>query len=152
MSRALTMLVVALALAASAPAALMANIQVTDAWARATPGTSSTAAVYFTITNAGSAADKLISAETEAAETAELHETTLMGGMMHMGQSKTIDIPAGGKVTFAPNGRHLMLMRLMKPLRKGDAFTVTLHFEKAGAVAAKVQVLGVAALGPQHGH
>jgi copper(I)-binding protein len=126
-------------------------IAISDAWTRATPGTSSSAAVYFTITNTGKEADKLIGAETPAAASAELHETMMMGGMMHMGSTKAVDLPAGATVSFAPNGRHLMLMGLKKPLHKGDEITVTLHFEKAGAVSAKVPVLGVAAMGP-HSH
>lgn len=136
----------------ASPAGWAATMEVTGAWARATPGTSSSAAVYFTMTNRGREADKLISAETQAAESAELHETTMAGGIMHMGPSKAVDVPAGAKVSFAPNGRHLMLMGLKKPLKKGDEIAVTLSFEKAGVVSAKVQVLDVASMGPQHLH
>ena len=136
----------------ASPAGWAATIEVSDAWTRATPGTSSSAAVYFTMTNKGREADKLMSAETSAAESAELHETAMAGGIMHMGPLKAVDVPVGAKVSFAPNGRHLMLMGLKKPLKKGDEITVTLGFEKAGAVSVKVQVLDVAAMGPQHQH
>ncbi len=137
-------LFIALALPASA-----ATIQVTDAWMRATPGTSSSAAVYFTMTNTGKEADALTGAETQAAASAELHETMAMGGMMHMMPTKTVELAAGVTVSFAPNGRHLMLMGLKKPLHKGDEIAVTLHFEKAGTVDMKVPVLDVAAMGPR---
>jgi copper(I)-binding protein len=150
---ALAMMAVAAAFVVLAsPSSLAATIEVTGAWARATPGSAKNAAVYFTMTNTGAAADRLVSAQTQAAEMAELHETTMMGGMMHMAAAKAVDIPAGGKVIFAPQGRHLMLMNLKKPLRKGDDLSVTLHFEKAGAIGTKVPVLDVAALGPQHQH
>jgi len=138
----------ALALAMLVSPSAAATIQVTDAWARATPGTSTNAAVYFTLTNTGGAPDKLVSAESAAAGMCELHETTTMSGMMHMGASKAVDIPAGGKVMFAPNGRHLMLMGLKKPLREGEEISVTLHFTKARPISAKVSVLDVAAMGP----
>jgi copper(I)-binding protein len=135
----------------ASPTWAAATIQVTDAWTRATPGTSSSAAVYFTMTNSGKEADTLTGAETPAAASAELHETMTMGGMTHMTPTKEVDVPAGATVSFAPNGRHLMLMGLKKPLHKGDAITVTLYFEKAGAIDVKVPVLDVAALGP-HPH
>jgi copper(I)-binding protein len=128
-----------------------ATIQITDAWTRATPGISSSAAVYFTVTNGGKDADTLTGAETAAAASAELHETMSMGDMVHMAPIKAVDVPAGASVSFAPNGRHLMLMGLKKPLHKGEAIAVTLHFEKAGAIDVKVPVLDVAALGP-HAH
>lgn len=152
MVRALAVLTIAFALVVVAsPAGQAATIQVTDAWTRATPGQSSNAAVYFTMTNTGKAADKLVSAETGAAETCELHETSIMDGMSHMGMSGAVEIAPGANVSFAPNGRHLMLTGLKKPLHKGDDLAVTLHFEKAGTVSAKVQVLDVASTGP-HSH
>lgn len=135
----------------ASPAGMAATIEVSDAWTRATPGSSSSAAVYFTLTNAGKEADRLMSAETPAAGSAELHETAMVGGIMHMGPSKAVDIPVGGKVDFAPNGRHLMLMDLKKPLHKGDEIAVTLHFERAGVIGTKVPVLDVAAVG-LHSH
>ena len=128
-----------------------ATIQITDAWTRATPGISSSSAVYFTMTNSGKDADALTGAEAPVAASAELHETMSMGDMVHMAPIKAVDVPAGATVNFAPNGRHLMLMGLKKPLHKGDAIAVTLHFEKAGAIDVKVPVLDVAALGP-HAH
>jgi copper(I)-binding protein len=150
--RALAMMAVAATFVVLAsPAGMAATIEVTGAWARATPGSAKNAAVYFTMTNGGAASDRLVSAQTQAAEMAELHETTMMGGMMHMAAAKAVDIPAGGKVAFAPQGRHIMLMNLKKPLRKGDDLSVTLHFEKAGDVPVKVQVLDVASTGP-HSH
>ena len=146
------MAVAAMFVVLASPSSLAATIEVTGAWARATPGSAKNAAVYFTMTNTGKEADKLMGAETPAAESAELHETAMVGGIMHMGSAKAVDVPVGAKISFAPNGRHLMLTGLKKPLHKGDEIAVTLHFEKAGAIGTKVPVLDVAALGPQHQH
>lgn len=137
-----------LCIGAASLANAAATIQITDAWTRATPGISSSSAVYFTMTNSGKDADTFTGAETPVAASAELHETMSMGDMVHMAPIKAVDLPAGAIVSFAPNGRHLMLMGLKKPLHKGDVIAVTLHFEKAGAIDVKVSVLDVAALGP----
>ena len=89
------------------------------------------------MTNSGKEADTLTGAETAAAASAELHETMSMGDMVHMAPVKVVDVPAGATVSFAPNGRHLMLMGLKKPLHKGEAIAVTLHFEKSGMIDIK---------------
>lgn len=55
-----------------------------------------------------------------------------------------VAVPAGGSVTFAPGGYHLMLIGLTKPVKTGDAVPATLTF----ASGAKVKVSFVAAMGP----
>ncbi|MGQ0740779.1 MAG: copper chaperone PCu(A)C [Alphaproteobacteria bacterium] len=126
-----------------------AGVEVTDAWARATPGSSENAAVYFTLANKAGVDDTLLSAASPAAETAELHRTVTAGGISIMEQSKGVRLEAGATIRFAPGGLHLMLMKLKKPLKEGDKITVTLDFEKAGAVTTEVPVLGAASMGPR---
>ncbi|MOA50683.1 hypothetical protein D3C78_1737360 [compost metagenome] len=58
---------------------------------------------------------------------------------MKMQKVEGVDIPAGGTLTFAPGGYHLMLLGLKKPLAAEERFPVTLHFQKAGDV--KVEIL-----------
>lgn len=51
------------------------------------------------------------------------------GGMemaMTMQEVSSIDIPAGGTVTFEPGGYHVMLLDLPDPLETGEEFDVTL--------------------------
>ncbi len=142
---------VALLLAASFPTfAAGANIHVTGAWARATPGGSANAAVYFTIINSGASPDRLLSVASPAAAKAELHESMSggMSGMMEMKPSRAIDLAPAASVIFKPLGRHLMLMRLKRPLKEGDALSVTLRFEKAGVISVPVEVVAVSARGP----
>jgi hypothetical protein len=56
----------------------------------------------------------------------------------------SVDVPAHGRVRFEPNGLHVMLIDLVRPLKKGDRFTLTLTFQHAGPVRveALVQDLG----------
>ena len=59
------------------------------------------------------------------------------------GPLSSIDIPAGGEVSIAkgnPNGYHLMLLGLKKPLQEGDSFPVWLTFKQAGEVKVDVRV------------
>ena len=101
-------------------------------------------AVYFKgIKNAGKEADQLLSAKTQVAEKVEIHEMTMDGDIMKMRPLSSIDIPAGGEVSIAkgnPNGYHLMLLGLKKPLQEGDSFPVWLTFKQAGEVKVDVRV------------
>jgi copper(I)-binding protein len=61
---------------------------------------------------------------------------------MKMQHVPSVDIPAGGDVTFAPMAYHVMLLNLKDRslLSDGKRFPMTLHFEKAGDVTVEVAV------------
>jgi periplasmic copper chaperone A len=126
-----------------------ADIKITDAWARATPGGAQTAAAYVTIESA--AGDRLTGVSTPAAQKAEIHEMTMVGNVMNMRPVDGVDLPAGQAVTLKPGGYHIMLTGLAKPLREGDTFPLTLTFAKAGAREVTVSVAKIGAMGPGGG-
>jgi copper(I)-binding protein len=99
-----------------------------------------TSAIYVTITNTGGQADALLSASSDAAKTAELHETKNDGGVMKMRPVTKINVPAGGKIEMKPGGYHVMLLGLKRDLKKGDRVPVTLKFERGGDVQAEATV------------
>lgn len=116
------------------------SLSVTDTWAR--PGeTGGTSAIYFVIDNPGSEEDSVLSAQTDAAQSAELHRSTMdANGAMTMQHQKQVPVPAGGKVEFAPGGLHVMLVGLNETLQPGDSLSLTLTFEKAGEISLTVPV------------
>jgi len=132
--------------AAFAQQAQSAKVEVTKAWARATPGKSTIGAAYATVT--APADDRLIAAATPVAGAAEIHQHTMENGVMKMRQVDAVPLPAGQAVTLSPGGYHIMLMDLKAPLVAGQSFPLTLTFEKAGTVETKVMVGGVGASGP----
>jgi|SRR6185503_11341976 len=136
----------AAARARAAALAAKANIDITDAWARATAGTANTAAIYLHLVSAKDP-DRLVSVDASAAQKIEVHEESNQGGVARMATLPGVDIPAGGTVNFAPGGKHLMLTGLKAPLKEGESFLITLTFEKAGSQSAPVKVLGAAATG-----
>jgi len=106
-------------------------------------GSKNGAVFLKSIKNSGKDADQLISVRTQAADNAELHEMKMDGDVMKMRSVSNIDIPAGGEVSIAkgnPNGYHIMLTGLKKPLKEGDKFPVWLTFKKAGEVEVEVWV------------
>ena len=129
--------------AAAAIVEARANISVTNAWTRATPGNATNAAVYLRIGNIGAEPEKLIGARAEMSERVMIHSG---GGQMAAVES--LDIPGEDAVLFAPNGNHIMLTDLRSPLLEGDSFLVQLEFEKGGSQTVSVQVLAANAVGP----
>jgi copper(I)-binding protein len=126
-----------------------AKVEVTKAWARATPGKSTIGAAYATVT--APAGDRLIAASTPVAGAAQIHEHSMENGIMKMRQVDAVPLPAGQPVTLSPGGYHIMLVDLKAPLVAGQSFPLTLTFEKAGTVETTVMIGGVGASGPAGG-
>lgn len=128
------------AMTAAAPAAALA-VQAEGANAYATAEGATTGAVFLTLHNPGADADKLMTVKTDAATISEIHESYVDdAGTMQMRKVDSVDIPAGQQVTLKPDGYHIMLMGLTKPLVEGETFNVTLTFEKAPEVTLPVTI------------
>lgn len=116
------------------------DLRITQTVARASPAMARSGAVYLTVTNTGTAPDRLVSASTVAAETVELHTTLRDGNIMRMQAVPGIDIPGGQTVTLSPGGLHVMLMGLKGPLNDGSTLTLSLTFQRAGKVEMSVPI------------
>ena len=124
-----------------------AGVTVTEAWSRATAGPAQTGAAYITVT--ASQPDRLTSASTPVALTAELqHSRIEHGGMQMRAVPGGLPVTPGTPIHMAPGGYHVMLLGLKQPLKQGDHVPLTLTFEHAGAVTADVVVAGPGASAP----
>jgi copper(I)-binding protein len=128
--------------ARAAALAAKANVDITEAWTRAS-GNAMNAPIYLHIVSAKDA-DKLIGVEVSAADHVELKDDQAGGRASPMAP---IDIPPGGTVNFSPGGRYLNLVGLKAPLKEGDSFILTLKFDKAGTSSTSVKILGTGANG-----
>lgn len=146
MMKILIAIVVALWAGAS-PALAEESVRVSDAWARATILASRPGAAYLTIESASE--DRLVGVTTPVAGHVMIHAIESDGDVSRMKHIKTLELPAGERITFAPGGMHLMLMGLQDKLSEGMTFPMTLSFENAGEVTVEVLVLGIAAEGPK---
>ena len=126
-----------------------AQLEVNNAWARATAGKADTGVAYVAIQSP--TADRLLSLSTPVAKKAELHTMSMQGMVMKMRPLSGLDIPAGQPVTLKPGGDHIMLMGLNQPLRAGQTFPLTLDFEKAGSRTVTVTVEKAGATAPGAG-
>ena len=113
-------------------------------WSRATPGGAKVAGGYLTITNTGSAPDRLTAATLSVAEAGEVHESTTAGGVVRMRPVEGgVEIRPGATIELRPGGYHIMFLRLRQPLKEGDKLSGTLTFEKAGTVPVDFAVRGL---------
>lgn len=98
-------------------------------------------AFYFTVTNNGDDADRLVEVKTDVAMHAEIHDVVMTDGVMQMQhQEDGVEIPAGESLTLEPGSWHIMLIGLNESLLDGEEFTATLVFENAGEVEITVPI------------
>jgi copper(I)-binding protein len=117
------------------------DISVTGAFSRATLPNAKSGGGFMTITNAGSAPDRLIGAKTENAARSEIHQMKMDGDVMKMNAVEGgLEIPAGGSVTLAPGGYHVMMMGLKQPLAPSECLELTLSFEKSGDLPVELNI------------
>jgi len=115
-----------LALLALATAAA-GQVTVKDPWVRATvPAQHATAAFMQLVAAQGT---RLVAASSPVAGMAEIHEMTMVDGVMKMRAIKALDLPAGKAVVLDPGGYHVMLLELKSQVRVGDVVPLTLVFE-----------------------
>ncbi|VVP37640.1 hypothetical protein PS850_04732 [Pseudomonas fluorescens] len=131
------------------------ELEIAHPWSQELPPNAPTVAAYFVIHNSGKTADRLLSVDSPIASIAQLHEHVKQDDLMKMQQVPSVEIPAGGEVTFAPMAYHVMLLELKDRslLSDGKRFPLTMHFEKAGDVIVEVTVQKKAPDGMQtHAH
>jgi periplasmic copper chaperone A len=148
---ALAALLALLAAPALADGITVGDLTIEQPWARATPKGAAVGAGYLTIHNNGATPDKLTGGSAEFAGV-EVHEMSMTDGVMKMREvTGGLEIPAHGAVTLAPNGYHLMFVKLKTPLVKGEKVKATLTFEHAGAAEVTFDVREVGAQAPKAG-
>lgn len=128
------------------------DLMVTEPWARISPMSAGNGAVYLNLVNRGGSADALLSAESDAAEAVELHETKMAeNDVMQMRPVARIEVPAGGSVSLEPGGKHIMLINLKQELAADQTIVLTLNFEKSDPVTVEA-VVRPASAGEGMGH
>jgi hypothetical protein len=128
------------------------QVEVSDAWMRATAPGQKTAAGYMIIRNKSAQPERLVGGSSEAAAKLETHVSIKDGDIVRMREVKGYDIPAKGSFELKPNGSHLMLVDLKRPLKEGDKVPVVLKFEKSGDVKVDFEVRSLVSAHKEHSH
>jgi copper(I)-binding protein len=111
-----------------------AHVEVSDAYVRGLPPGQPNTAAFMVVLNDTTDDMTLVSVNTSAAKTVEMHRHSHVNGVMQMRQVNAIDIESGKQFEFKPGGYHIMLIGLHKPLRHGDNVELELNFASGAKV------------------
>jgi copper(I)-binding protein len=117
------------------------DARVTNAWAGLAPPTMAMNAGYFSLSNHSDKGIVLVSADSPAYESIEIHQSQLEDGIASMRMLKSLAIESHGQVQFESGGLHLMMRKPVSNMSLGDRFAVQLHFDDGSAVDFEMQVL-----------
>jgi periplasmic copper chaperone A len=134
--------VVAVVLAAGTAAhATEDGLVISNPWVRMVIA-SRPAAGYFTLSNKTAKAETLVGASSPACKSLMLHHSVNQNGVEKMLMVKSITVPAGGQIKFAPGGYHLMCMSPSKDVTSGHSMPITLRFKDGTTAAASFPIRG----------
>jgi periplasmic copper chaperone A len=109
-------------------------------WIRQPPVARPMMAGFATIRNPCTTAVTIVAGGSPAFGSVELHETTQADGVSRMRHVESLEVPAGGSVTLAPGGLHLMLMRPRATPSPGDRLPIELHLADGRRLQVEFQV------------
>lgn len=105
------------------------QVQVSDAWIRATVPAQKATGAFMQLKAARAA--RLVAASSPAAGRVEIHQMEMQGQTMRMHAVDGIDLPAGQTVNLASGGYHIMLLDLKRQMKDGEQVPLTLTVQGA---------------------
>jgi copper(I)-binding protein len=125
------------------------SIHISQPWSRATPKGAASGAGYMTLTNKGTAPDRVSCVSDDASAQCQIHTMTMEGGVMKMRPVEGgLEIKPGESVTLKPGGNHMMFLSLKRPLEQGGTVKAMLKFDHAGTIDVEYPVLAIGAPAP----
>jgi copper(I)-binding protein len=129
------------------------EVQISDAWARATAPGQDSAMVAMSIVSQKDG--NVVAVSSDVAASAEIHSMIHENGVMKMRALDALPLKANQPAALG-NGNHLMLMGLKKPLVAGDnvAINVTVRFanKKEEIVKVSAVIKSLIDAGGEHMH
>ena len=119
------------------------EILVENGYARESiPGTTISSA-YMTIKNLSAKNIRLIAASSVVSERIEIHQHTMVDGLMRMRQRDYVEISAHNITEFQPSGYHLMIFDLKHSIKAKENIIITLHFDDQSRIDVNYTVQGL---------
>ncbi|OCL84288.1 copper chaperone PCu(A)C [Arcobacter porcinus] len=116
------------------------SINVSDAYARATPPNMPNSAAFMSLENITDKDISLVKASSNVTNKVELHTHDMKNGVMKMYEVEEILIKANNNTVLKPGGYHIMLIGLNKPLKEGDFIDLSLEFSNGETKSLKLEV------------
>ncbi|MCB1538118.1 MAG: copper chaperone PCu(A)C [Rhodospirillales bacterium] len=118
------------------------TMQIERASTLAAPVQVPTAGVFMVLTNNAAAPDRLVGADSAAADGVELVSLSVGDdGRMALNRVDAIDVPAGEPLVLGMGGSSLLMTGVKSQFKTGEKFPMNLKFEHAGTVPVNVEVI-----------
>jgi len=111
------------------PAAVFAELHISDAWIKNLPASVPVRAGYMTIYNPEDTTVSIIGLRSESFASVEIHQTISRDGMMSMEPVPNLNIEPDTSVQLAPGALHLMMMQPINPGKPGDRIRIVITFD-----------------------
>ena len=116
------------------------RLKVERAWIRTAPPGATMLAGYAVLHNGGDEPVIVHAASSPDFGSVSLHETIEVDAVERMQPIEQVEVAPGASVTFAPGGKHFMLMRPSRSLASGAAVTIHLDTNDSKGVDASFVV------------
>ncbi len=117
------------------------QIYADQAYVRLSAVKNNPAAAYF-ILHGGAADNSLLSVTSPAVIKSELHQNMASGGMTSMTPLKSVPLPAGAKLVFAPGGKHVMFYGVDPTVKPGGTLPLVFTFADNLRIQVDASVIG----------
>ena len=112
------------------------DLKISRSWMRETPPGNTVGAWYLEIVNNSDKSDRLVGGSVAVAQSIEIHETKIDGGIARMRPiAEGIVLAPQSMTKLEPSGPHIMLVGLKQPLKQGQRVKGTLFFRTQGRLS-----------------
>lgn len=119
---------------------LAKRVTVSNLYVQAVPPVASNTAAYMKLNNGNKNDIRLIRVSSPVCRSAELHRSVYKEGLMKMSHVDGIMIKGHENIILKPEGFHIMLIDLKKPLKIGDKVPITLNFNDGSSLTIEAKV------------
>lgn len=128
-----------------------ADLEVENPFVREMPPTAPATGAFMTLHNRSDQEIAIVSAESDAAKTVELHTHIHDQGVMRMREIPEIGVPAMGHTELKPGGLHVMLIGPTRKLAEGDSIIITLVMKDGSKKHIEAPVRKIMGMGQHRG-
>ena len=111
------------------------NYSIENAIMRLPLGAGTNSAAFFTLTNNTDEDIKIVSASSTLDAKIEVHNVSMMNGMMHMHEVEFIEVGAHKSQEFKSGAYHIMMMGIKDQLKANDQVTITLELSSGESIS-----------------
>jgi len=116
------------------------KLEISGAWIRQAPPGSMVLVGYAQLRNSGDVPLTITGADSHDFRNVSLHESTEENGVAKMRPLGKFSIAPGESVTFAPGGKHFMLMQAAHEMKPGSTAEIHVATETGDGASAKFVV------------